>query len=62
MAVTSGSSQTSQHRSLLQGVGEPLGRHARRYEMGERSIIRLLHDQAQAYGAKDWMSSTGGII
>jgi carnitine-CoA ligase len=42
-------------RGLLQGRGFELGPRASRYPMRERSLVRLLRDQAATYGSKDWL-------
>jgi carnitine-CoA ligase len=44
---------------LLQGRGFELGPRASRYPMEDRSLVRLLRDQAEAYGPKDWLVFDG---
>ncbi|GIU93376.1 MAG: ATP-dependent acyl-CoA ligase [Acidimicrobiia bacterium] len=40
---------------LLRGKGYPLGEHALRYPTEERTLLRLLSDQAASRGDQDWL-------
>lgn len=54
-----GSRVDEERRALLQGRGFPLGRFSLRYPLVERSLIRLLADQAAELGEKPWLIFDG---
>ena len=44
---------------LIRGKGFPLGEHANRYPAEQRTLLRLLRDQAAEWGDKPWLIFDG---
>jgi carnitine-CoA ligase len=52
--------QPTEQIGLLRGQGPDLGEHARRYAPEERTLLRVLRDQANARPDKQWLVFDGG--
>ena len=46
---------TDERIGLLQGKGYPLGKYATTYPTEERTLLRVLRDQAERIPDKDWL-------